>query len=51
MGADVCVMQGRLLTVKLDRALEEIEVEGSVDVLPDFELVLLFKLSSASEYE
>lgn len=35
MGADVCVMQGRLLTVKLDRALQE-EVERSVHVFARF---------------
>lgn len=36
MGADVCVMQGRLLTVKLDRALQEEEVERSVHVFARF---------------
>lgn len=30
MGADICIMQGRLLTVKLDGALQEKKVERSV---------------------
>lgn len=29
MGTDICVMQGRLLTVKLDRALERKEADVS----------------------
>ena len=47
MGADISVMQGRLLTVKLDRALEGKEVERSVDTLQGYELVWLFRLTTA----
>lgn len=47
MGADICVVQGRLLTVKLDRALEGKEVERSVDTLQGYELVWLFRLITA----
>jgi len=51
VGADVCVVQGRLLTVKLDRALREKRWRGQWMALPDFKLILLFRQSSAVVYK
>lgn len=47
MGTDICVVQGRLLTVKFDRALEGKEAERSVDALQGYELVWLYRLITA----
>lgn len=51
MGTDICVMQGRLLAVKPDRALEENKVERPVDALQDCDLALLFRQSTALLYK
>lgn len=51
MGTDICVMQGRLLAVKPDRALEENKVERPVGALQNCDLVSLFRQSTALLYK